>query len=33
MDLLPVKPLIEDEAIFKNSYKNRLQAIYQKLRS
>ncbi len=33
MDLLPVKPLIEDEALFKNSYKNRLQAIYQKLRA
>jgi pyrroline-5-carboxylate reductase len=33
MNLVPVKPMAEDEGTIKGIYQNRLQAIYQKLRS
>jgi len=33
MDLVPVRPLMEDEAAIKSIYQNRLQAIFQKLKS
>jgi pyrroline-5-carboxylate reductase len=32
MDLIPVKPLAEDEAYIKNAYQSRLGALYQKLK-
>ena len=32
MDLIPVKPLGEDEAMIRNAYRTRLTGLYQKLR-
>lgn len=33
MNLVPVKPLGEEEAIIKGFYQNRLNALYKKLKS
>jgi hypothetical protein len=32
MDLVPVKPLGEDEATIRNAYRAKLTALYQKLK-
>jgi pyrroline-5-carboxylate reductase len=33
MDLIPVKPFVEDESAIKGSYRNRLTALYKKLKT
>jgi pyrroline-5-carboxylate reductase len=33
MNLIPVKPLAEEEPIIKEYYRNRLTALYKKLKS
>jgi hypothetical protein len=33
MNLIPVKPLTEEESIIKEFYQNRLTALYRKLKS